>query len=336
MSLSSREKANLTRWNGREKPFYEVYYLKWCDPSQSAAAWIRYTLLAPLNREPEVSVWAMFFDIKDPSKNAALKKTFPLQESRIEREIFYFAPGSSAIFDDGARGELSDGNHRATWDLVFQEKNDPLWYFPRLLYKTVFPKTKFVVPYLSTRLSGEFTWNERRFLLSNAAAHQGHLWGTESAESWNWANANLFEEDPSFCFEGLSARVRLGARLSPPLTLLFFQWEGKLYKCNSPWKWFTSRSEPELDRWHFEATSGGFMFVGDGHVSTDRMIVVRYEDPAGGERFSHHAESADMRIQILKKAKWGWETVKTLTCRGAAAFEAVRPSRDPRVRLLLP
>lgn len=336
MPLSAREKSNLTRWNGRQKPFYEVYYLKWCDLSQSVAAWIRYTILAPANREPEASVWAMLFDSKDPSRNAALKKTFSVKETRIEREIFYVAPGPSAIFDDGARGELESGGQRASWELKFEEKGEPLWYYPRLLYGTAFPKTKFVVPYLSTKISGEFSWNDRRWTLVNVPAHQGHLWGTEHAESWVWANANTFREDPTFCFDGLSARVRLGDKPSPPFTLLFFQWEGRLYRCNSPRQWISNQSVSGLDRWHFEAVSGDLMFTGDAQADPERMTAVRYEDPDGSERFAHHTENAGVKVQILRKSKSGWETVKVMTAERSAAFECVQRAHDSRVRLLLP
>src|SRR6185295_6687440 len=140
MALSSREKSNITRWNGRQSPFYEVYYLRWSDPAQSAAAWIRYTLLSPVNGQPEASVWAAFYDAKDPAKNAALKTTFPIQDVRIEREFFYVGAGKNAIFDDGCRGELADGKKTAAWELQFEEKGEPLWYYPRLFYRTAFPK----------------------------------------------------------------------------------------------------------------------------------------------------------------------------------------------------
>lgn len=334
--LSAREKSNITRWNGRQSPFYEVYYLKWSDPAQSVGGWMRYTILSSIKKPPEAAVWAMFFDAKDPSRNAAIKKTFPIKEARIERDFFYVGAGHSAVFDDGCRGDLSDDETQASWELKFTEKGEPLWYFPRLLYKTAFPKTKFVVPYLSTKLSGEFTWNGRKIVLNDAPAHQGHLWGIEHGESWVWANANTFVEDPSFVFEGLSARIKLGDKPSPPLTLLFFQWEGELYACNSPKQWFTNKSAMDLDRWHFEATAGDLLFVGDYETSPERMVAVRYEDPNGSERFSHHTETANVRVQILRKSKAGWETVKVLTARNSAAFENVRPERDPRVRLLLP
>lgn len=337
MPLSPREKSNITRWNGRQAPFYEVYYVKGCDRDQSVGLWLRYTILASIGRPPEASVWAMLFDAKDPSRNAAIKKTYPLQDVRIERDVFYFAAGPSAIFDDGCRGSLDDGRQRVAWELTFplHDRPEPLWYFPKPLYKTAFPKTKFVVPYLSTSLSGEFSWNDRSWVFGQMPAHQGHLWGTEHAESWIWANANTFD-DTTFCIDGLSARIRLGDKTSPPLTLLFFQWEGRLYRCNSPVQWWTNRSAGELDRWHFETISDDLMFVGDFHTVPESMMAVRYQDPAGGERFSHHTEHATARIQIFRRSKSGWETVKTVTAERSAAFEVVRREHDPRVKLLLP
>lgn len=336
MSLSPREKSNITRWNGRQSPFYEVYFLKWSDPAQSAAGWVRYTLLASPNHPPEASVWAMFYDAKDPSKNAALKSTFPIHDVRIEREFFYVGAGKNAIYDDGCRGELTDGKQRASWELKFEEKGDPLWYYPLPLYKTGFPKTKFVVPYLSTKISGEFSFGDRSFTLSGVPANQGHLWGTEHGESWIWANANTFEEDPTFAFDGLTGRAKMGDRVSPPLTCLFFRWEGNIYRCNTPAHWLTTRSSHELDRWHFEATSENFLFVGDIHTSPERMTAVRYRDPAEGERFCHHTETATMELSILRKSKSGWQTVKTLNARNSVAMEVVGRTRDPRVPYRLP
>jgi hypothetical protein len=336
--LSLQEKYNLVRWHESQRGFYEVFYLKWSDPSQGIAAWLRYTLLAPRskNRDPEVSVWATFFDAKDPGKNCALKKTYSIREARIEKEIFYLSGGPSAIFDQGARGELTDGNKRFTWELKFQEKSLALRYLPHPFYSLPFPKTKFLVPRLSTRISGEFVVNDRKFLLNNVPAHQGHLWGKEHATSWLWSNGNTFIEDPNFCLDALSAQVMVGGRLSPPLTLLFFYWEGRLYRFNSPRQWFLNRSRHELDRWHFEAGTSDLRFVGELTTSPEEMVAVRYEDPTGSERFSHHTETADLKIQILKEEKSGWKSIKTLTASKSVAFEAVQPKLDSRVKLLIP
>lgn len=336
MSLSERERDNLTRWNPSQKGFYEVWYLKWNDPAQGIAAWLRYTLLAPLSRDPEVSVWGIFFDSKDPKKNVAIKKTYPIGEARIEREIFYFAAGPSAIFDSGARGELVEGQNRLSWELKFQDEGLSLRHFPSLLYLGGLPKTKLVAPYLSTRISGDFVVNDRSFSLQAVPAHQAHLWGTQMADSWVWGNCNAFEEDPNFCFEGLTASARLGDRISPPLTLLFFYWEGRLYRFNAPWSWATNQSRHDLDRWHFEASQKGIRFVGDLIAQTESMAGVRYEDPDGSNRFCHNTKVADLKIAVLKEKKGGWECVKTFNASKTAAFEVVQPNLDRRVPLLIP
>ena len=147
------------------------------------------------------------------------------------------------------------------------------------------------------------------------------------APHWVWGNCNAFREDPDFCFEGLSV---------PPLTLLFFYWNGKLHAFNSPRQWFVNRSSHDLDRWHFEAGSGSLKFVGDLFADTTSMAGVRYEDPDGGRRYCHNTKVADLRIQILKKNRGVWEGAQTLTAAKTAAFEVVGGSADPRVKLMIP
>lgn len=338
MPLSPQERDNLPRWNEKKRGFYEVYYLKWNDLAQGVAVWLRYTLLSPLdkNREPEASVWAIFFDAKNPRNNRALKKNYSIREARIEKEIFYFSAGPSAIYENGARGDLTDPRTHMAWEIKFQGEGLSLRHFPPPLYWGGFPKTKFLAPYLSTRISGEFVVDDRRFRLDQVPAHQAHLWGTEMAPHWIWGNCNTFTEDPEFCFEGLSARIGVAGKLSPPMTLLFFWWRNKLYRFNSPAQWFTNRTENALDRWHFEVSSDNISFVGELFAETDAMAGIRYENPDGSERFCHNTKVADLKIQILQKGKGGWKIEETLTASKSAAFEVVQPTLDRRVKLLIP
>jgi hypothetical protein len=364
LPISHQERDNLLRWDLKKRGFYEVYYLKWNDLSQGIAGWLRYTLLIPQDRtrEPEVSVWAIFFDAKDPQKNCAVKKTFSIREARIEKEIFYLSAGPSAIFETGARGEIGDEKTQMSWELKFEGEGLWLKHFPSPLYWGRFPKTKFLAPYLSVKVNGEFAVNGRRFVLRRAPAHQAHLWGTEMAPFWIWGNCNTFAEDPDFCFEGLSARIGVGGKISPPLTLLFFFWRNKLYRFNSPAQWFTNRSvydfdqrqrrvegeapralpvegatrAPVIDRWRFEASSHDVRFVGELFTETDAMAGVRYEDPDGSERFCHNTKVADLKIHILQKENGGWKTEETVTASKSAAFEVVQPTLDRRVKLLIP
>ncbi len=336
MPLSPQEKDNLIRWDGFQKPFYEVYYFKWNDLSQGIAGWMRYTLLASIHRKPEASIWGIFFDARDPKNNIGIKQTFPLAETRIEKDIFYFSAGSSAIFDGGARGDICQDHNVMAWEIKLGEEALSLRHFPWPLYLGGFPKTKLLAPSLSTTISGEFIANNQKFTLSHVPAHQAHLWGAEQAASWVWGNCNTFKEDSNFCFEGLSARVTMAEKLSPPMTLLFFYWNQKMYAFNSPHQWLMNKSHHDLDRWHFEAATRELRFVGDVFCSPEEISGVRYDDPTGSERFCHNTKIADMKIQIFKKQTYGWDCVQTLTASKSAAFEVVQAALDPRVKLLIP
>lgn len=336
MPLSPQEKDNLTRWHESQKGFYEVYYLKWNDVANGRAVWLRYTLLSPKNRPPEASVWAIIFDTKDPSNNFGLKKDYPLSEARIERDFFYFAAGPSAIFQSGARGELDDGKNQVSWEIKFGDPLLSLRHFPSSFYWGGLPKTKLLAPYLSTKLSGEITINGRRIDFENLPAHQAHIWGTDMAPFWTWANCNAFTGPDEFCFEGLSARLNVGGRTTPPLTLLFFQWEGRFYRFATPWDWWRNKSQSSLDRWIFEATDGNILFSGELTARLPEIAGVKYENPDGSLRYCHNTKTGDLKIRVLRKKKFGWEEMTTYEASGTAAFETVQPTLDPRARLLIP
>lgn len=303
MPLSPQEKDNLTRWDGRSAPYFEAYDLSWTDPSSGIAGSFRYELEVLTGAEPVFTVTADFFDFSHPEKSTACSQRFSLGDARIEREIFYFSAGPSAIFESGARGDLPGEGGRVSWELKFQEEGLSLRHLPSPFYFGNFPKTKILAPHLSFPLSGEFSVNDRKILIENVPARQAHLWGSRRPTSWVLAHCNAFEEDRGFCFEGLS---------TPPFHLFFFYWDGKLHRFNSPWRWWTNRSRPGPDRWHFDVGNMSLRFVGDLFSSSTAM---------GGR-------SADMTLQILRKSRAGWESVKKLTASKTAFFEWME--KDPR------
>lgn len=336
MPLSHQDQDNLTRWKAGKRGFYEVYYLKAVDPKTGCALWVRYTLLAPKDSKipPTASVWGIYFDSQDSQKNFGIKKTVPAEEAQIGKMAFSYAVGQSVIAGSEARGELRDGPHSLAWDLKFSAPGFPTHHYPNAFYKAAFPKTKYLAPYASAPISGEFNVDGRTLVLQNAPAHQGHIWGTQYAASWLWGHCNQFNEDPGFYCEALSARVLMGTKAMPALTLLFFQWEGKHYALNAPWQWRQNTSRHEINSWHFEGSSHDVKFVGDFSAKKSDMVAVRYETPDGCERFCHHSEIADMKVQILKKTKTGWES-KMLTASRTAALEVVQGSAESSIRRVI-
>ncbi len=130
--------------------------------------------------------------------------------------------------------------------------------------------------------------------------------------------------------------MNLGEKTSPPFNVFCFFWEGSVYKLGGPWHWVKNRSEGSIDRWHIEGKSGDLIFVGDVWADPKEMAGVRYEDTNGSARYCHNSKTADMRVQIFREKKSGWEPVKTLTASKSAAFEVVQPTLDPRVRVFIP
>ena len=318
MSLSANdpEADNHTRWDGSKKGFYEVYYLKWNDPAQQAAAWLRYTITAPVSGAPVFSVWGIFFDAAGSQRPIFIKQDLTAGTSEISRKNLDLRIGSSRLTHTEAQGILSDKNHSLSWDLHYEQNGIGLRHFPALLYKTPFPSTKFLAPYLSVPISGTFVVDGRSITLDHAPAHQAHIWGTDMAPAWVWGNCNTFEEDPTFCFEGLSAHG---------LTLLTFYWERRLYQTQSPLKWILNRSRAERNRWSFGASFGDLYFAGEITTRPEDIVDVRYVTPSGGERFCHNTKIADLQIRILQKKPGGWTVIRTFNARRSAAFETVGP-----------
>lgn len=319
--LTLAEQDNLTRWRG-QKPFYEVYYLKFNNLAEQTALWLRYTLLAPPKRAMEASLWGIYFDAKNPHNNFFVKETFPDTQTKIEREFFYFSIGDSALFQDGARGHMKQSSHTLEWDLHFTP-GVSLKHYPALMYILPLPKTRFLAPHLSMKISGSLVIDGRRTLLPDVPGHQAHLWGTEQGHRWAWANCNTFQEDPDAVFEALTAQVKIGPRLSPPISLLFFWVDGQRYAFQYPHHWFRNISRYDRQSWHLEASKGNRYFIVDLRARPEDQMEVPYEDPTGSHRLCLNTKLADLRLDVLKKSAGSWELTKRLTAKRSAAFEVV-------------
>ncbi|HEC35881.1 MAG TPA: hypothetical protein ENI39_05035, partial [Anaerolineae bacterium] len=206
MTVSERD--NVTRWDGRRRGFYEVYYLKVNDLVSGTALWVRYTLLAPQREHggPVAELWAIFFDRNDPARNLALKRTYPAVRATIGRDPFCFRVGEAVLRHHRAGGGLADEAGSITWDLAWEPSRETFYHLPRpALYQGGFPKTKVLAPNLSVRMQGAYSVNGVTYHLENAPGHQAHLWGTRQGRRWTWGNCSAFVEDPTAVFEGLSA-----------------------------------------------------------------------------------------------------------------------------------
>lgn len=330
------EQDNVTRWDGVQRGFYEVYYLKVNDLSSGTALWLRYTFLSPQARRgnPVAELWAVFFDRRDPRRNLALKRTYPVSRATIGRDPFVVRIGEAELRHDRAVGALAGEAGHITWDVGWTPSAEPFRHFPRPgLYEGGFPKTKVMAPNLSVAMRGTYTVNGVTYWLHDAPGHQAHLWGTRQGLRWTWGNCNAFVEDPTAVFEGLSAQVAVGPLPSPRLTVCAFRYRGQWYFFNGLSRWLTNDSRSQLGSWQIAAQGAGMRFVGRVESRIEDLVGVQYTDTDGSHLYCHNAKVGDMVLVVYRREGLRWSLADTLTAHGTAAVEWVTRQPDPRVAI---
>lgn len=338
MTLNTVSGGNKIRWDGKKNPFYEIYYLKLVDPNQGWSFWARYTLLIPKGEREkgQASLWAIFSTLSSEAGSIALKKSYPLLSLDPFHSDHFIQLGDNFLSLGSAHGAVVDSDHHIQWDFQFEDPSQSACLYPhQFLYSFPLPKTKFLEPRVSTRISGRLVVDNQLFKLEGHPAHQAHIWGTEYAQRWVWGNCNGFEEDETAIFEGLTAEIAVGPFKSPPMSLFYFFFEGREYRANKMTQWFSNRSDYDLCEWRLMAVCGDMKF--DGRVTRDvsQIIGVEYLGPRGERRYCHNTMMGTMELNIYKKEKKRWNLYKTLTAKKSCAFETVESKPDPRVKFVL-
>ncbi len=334
--MKPSERDNVTLWDGRQRGFYEVYYLKVNHLDSHTALWARYTLLAPRQRssKPVAELWVVFFDRNDPARNLALKRTFPVTRATIGRHPFLLRIADAELRHGHAVGGLAGDGNVITWELDWEPAAETFAHFPRpSLYQGGFPKTKVLAPNLSVPMRGFFALNGTTYRLDGAPGHQAHLWGTRQGLRWTWGNCNAFAEDPTAVFEALSAQVQVGPLPSPTLTVCALYHQGQWHRFNELGQWLTNRSRSELGQWELRAQGQDVRLV--GHISSrfQDLVGVEYTDTDGSHLYCHNAKVGDMVLEIYRRAGGRWSLSDRLTSAGTTAVEWVMRQPDPRVAL---
>jgi len=302
------ELDNLTRWNGKEKPFYEVYYLKLNDAGLKTALWIRYTLTSPVGARPYASLWAVFSDAKRPQMNFTVRKDCSMNEVSFRRQKFRLVLDNAKMDNSSASGELADGKNSVSWDLSWKAAVNSYHHYPWPLYWLAFPSSKVVAPNLNVPVKGGFTVNGLHFKV-NTVLHQGHVWGRKMSKRWAWADCGLFIEDKNAVLELIgNQRTGFGTVRAG----------GKDYR-------FRVRGRYTPLGWEFSGRTFSAKISGSILARKEDFAVVAYDAPEGGKRFCYNTKLADAHVEILEKNGKGKFSRIVLTSVGTTAFETVWP-----------
>lgn len=336
MAIYQQELDNMVRWDGRRRPYFEAYYLVFHLPDLGRAFWIRYSLLAPRRDlgPPSASVWAVAF--ATGTGPVAVKETVMAEQATLDRDIFFLQAGESAIYNNGARGKAISGGHEIRWDLQFLPNEESVSLYPASFYVLPLPKTKFLSPNWSVRISGEVAVDGASFSLQETPGCQAHLWGTEHAERWAWAHCNAFSEDEAAVFEAVTGQVRVGKKLMRPLTSMALRLgDGRLLRFNRLTQLLFNRSRYQVESWELEGHRGHYRLKASFANRPAEMVGVTYTDPGGAKLYCYHSGTSDLHVELFETGRGGNRRLADLHAPQLATFEIVERAPLPALSLQL-
>ncbi len=322
------------RWDGRPG-HYEVWYLTLNDRATRTGFWIRYTMEAPAAGEAHAELWFAFFDRADARKSFALRRRTPIAAFVETRDPWRLALGDASLTHGAAAGAIEGAGHAARWELAFQPGAETFRHLPDALYRSPLAQTKVLSPSLQARFRGRIVVDGRTIELGGDLGGepgcQTHLWGRKHAHAWAWAHCGAFREDEGAVVEAVTARLRRGPVVLPPLTVLYVRAGGEEHHFRSLWQAPLLRGAWETGRYRVSARTARARVEAEFTCRPEDLVRADYRDPDGEPSFCMNSEVADARLVILRRDGFRWREVVHLTAPGLGHFEYAAREADPHV-----
>ena len=295
---------NGVRHEGRGRGHVESYFLKLNDPGGSRALWLKATILERRGRGalPVAEAWAIAFD--RGGRHVAAKETVALREACFSRERLGVRVAELALEEGRARGSvtgsaLTGSSSRIDFDLAFTTAAPALVPFPSpRMYEGPLPSSKLVSPHPDSRFEGSYSVDGERVRVEGWHGMQGHNWGTRHAELYAWCHCNQWEGDEDLVLEGVTARVKVGPLLAPPLTVLCVRHRGVRHDMNAPLELLRARGRIGARRWTFSAESSLARVSGEVWAETPDFVGLAYENPGGETTYCLNSKIARARVRL--------------------------------------
>lgn len=312
-------------------PHYEVWYGK-IDIAPQKAFWFRYTILDGVRSE--ASAWAIaFYDglIKTGKNTLPLSLLAPANsviipdEEKTERyagkpQVFHLGKNhldsSNAV---GAAGNIS-------WNLQFKDNGHRFEHVPPLVKLLGVAKSVYNACFLDLRFSGTIRCGSETFELNDCPGMIGHIHGKKSAEAWAWAHCNNFKDAQGVIFEGLSAQIKRGQKISSPLTSILLFTPGNQYIFSSVKHLRKTKSVFGNGAWEFEAASSSAILKGIA-TAPGNVALVEYTDTDDSKLWCHNSKLADLQLELTDIASGKKEY---FNASATAAFELVNRKKPDR------
>lgn len=326
-ALDPKEGAG-SQWNavrcreGSTHGHVESYFLKLNDAEGRRALWVKATILVRAGGVPRVAeAWAIAFDRE--GRHVAVKQVVPLAEAHFDESGLDVAVAGLRLTPGRVHGEVTSGGERIAFDLRFTMNVAPLVPFPSArMYEARLPSSKLVSPHPDSRFEGSYTVAGSTVEVNDWHGMQGHNWGTRHAELYAWSHCNQWEGHDDLVLEGVTARVKVGPVLAPPLSIVCVRHRGVRYDFNAPLALVRARGTIELRRWTFSAKTSLATVSGELWADTEDFVGLSYENPDGAITHCLNSKIARGRIRLSVR---GRPDIEALT--RAAALEI--GTKDP-------
>ncbi|MCC7440304.1 MAG: hypothetical protein IT285_01645 [Bdellovibrionales bacterium] len=305
------------RYRGKG-PFYEIWFGR-IGLGEGRALWFRYSLLDGVSRE--AATWAIFFD--RGGDEISIGKNSTSLESLDWEGSQAFSRDQDLI--DSVRGRGTAGD--IEWRFEYENSGLRFRHVPFLVRTLGIAKSELNSFALDAMFDGAVRVGGREIEFQAAPGMIGHIHGTRQALEWAWAHCNTFEGPAAdgLVFEGLSARIPLLGRPSPPVSSFVLFREGRRIAFSSTLGMMRPKSEWKEGLWTFRAKSWRWILEGEANANPEKAALVEYEDTDGSKLWCRNSKLSNLKIRLFDRLLG-----KTYEYRasGSAAFETV--SRNPK------
>ena len=330
------DRRNAIVWDGGPG-HYEVWYVTFTDPATGIGAWIRLTMVAPVDAPATASLW--FLTTEPEGEVVARKATWPADQLHAQSDPFRITLAGATLDEHGFRGGFED----VAWDLEWTP-GAAYGHVHPLLERLKIAKTVLVLPQGDVEVRGTLGLPGGRSVDVGGRLGQAHLWGAKHAARWAWAHGGDFcdvegNAVPDTFLDGVSVIVPRFGRDIGPSTPVVGRFLGEDFAATAPPGVMRAPSRFSLTTWTFEATHGRRRIAVDVTAPRDALVGVTYHDPDGDLAYCYNSEIASMRVSVFDRTDestvYPWVLRQTLVCDGRAHFEYAQREPVPGATLHL-
>ncbi len=201
---------------------------------------------------------------------------------------------------------------------------------PQRLYSDGTGNSKIVSPHPDLRFTGYYRVGDRRVEVDGWRGMQGHNWGQRHTHLYAWMHCNVWDGADDLVVEGITARVKLGALLSPPVTLVIAEHAGERHAFTLPGSLLRARGRIEPRGWSFRAANANARIQGTFSADTEDFVGLHYENPDGAMTYCLNSKIALGRIRLVVAGRPALEAHTR-----AAALEIGTRDPDHGVKMLV-